>query len=65
MAEFKQFLGSFCAGNGLEVVYTEEKEEEGFYCEVSQVIAKLMRLLHAMHASTWPVNRLGSVDTNS
>ena len=33
-AEFKQFLGSFCDKNGLELAYTDEEEETGFYCEV-------------------------------
>ena len=33
-ADFKQFLFGFCAKNKVEVVYTDEEEETGFYCEV-------------------------------
>ncbi len=32
---FKQFLDAFCSEKALQIAYTEEEEDSGFYCEVS------------------------------
>lgn len=34
-ANFKEFLDAFCGKKKLEVAYTDEDEDPGFYCEVS------------------------------